>query len=566
MSKKILAVVLSLVMLLCAVPFTAFAEETELASAEERVAGWDANFELVIDKLLDNEKSAHWQYVAENNKQLADTMLTYTVFALYDDAWKNGFDNSVSIENAEKILCSLIEKVDANVGESKFHEILKVLKTASDLNDLLQKVNSYVKISDVLTSTEWTTAFNYIKYAIQLGDLYEEERDRVIEAYARILSVQAANAFYKEYLSYLADNCTYNVVASAARNLIENIDKSVESIIKNEVLNAGGFAASKVFDTAARIAINSNAYTAVALKVYDVGTSVADALWNTSDQYVLMDELYTTFFAETYAQKWVIDVRANDSAEKYEFAINILLGLREAGSIALYDLKLAQNEGIVGKIKNQINYNVSFKQIEELAFLELAKDVLFKEPVSEYKPVKTIVTVDTNAYVHLNDFSLFNQKGIYKDDNGYYSVHLNENIKLYVKTAFLVEDIDVVIKAGEKTYATAVIEKEGESGIFDYSFTNAVCGAEGDITFNSDILTSKTYTSLVNDEVVTSDLNYDFVYPPYNAVNLSTVSGAVVSVVSDEAKGKVLEIRDIINQLFESIRLFFKTLFSGLKK
>ena len=138
MTKKIFAIVLAAIMVLCALPFTAVADD-ESTTVEARVAGWDANFETVIEKLLTNEKSAHWQYVAENNKEISDTMITYTVFALYDDAWKNGFDHSVSIDNAEKILCSLIEKVDANIGDSKVAEIIKVLKTASDFNDLLQK-------------------------------------------------------------------------------------------------------------------------------------------------------------------------------------------------------------------------------------------------------------------------------------------------------------------------------------------------------------------------------------------------------------------------------------------
>lgn len=562
MSKKILALVMSMLMILCALPFSAFAAESEpeLVSAEARVNGWNANFGIVISKLMNNEKSAHWKYVAENNENLANTMLTYTAFALYDGAWKNGFDNSVSIENAEVILCSLIEKVDANIGESKFNEILKVLKTASSFNDLLQKVNSYVKISDTLTSTEWTTAFKYIKYAIELGDLYEEERDRVIEAYARILSVQAANDYYKDFLRYLANNCSYNVVSTAALNLVSKIDESVKEIIKKEVLNAAGFAASKVFNTAARIAMNSNAYTAVALKVYDVGTSVVDALWNTSDQYQIMDQLYTTFYVEKGAVSWVESSIANSDKEWYEFAIGLLLGLRESGSQSLYDLKIAQNEGIIGKIKNQINYNISFEQVDEMAFLELAKEVLFKQPVSEYKPVKSLVTVNTNAYVSTSDVTLQNQSEILTGDKGYYSTYLNDNIGLYVKTLFMSEDEDVVAKYGADTFVTAIVEKLG-SGIYSYSFTNAVCNSASDVIFNSDISNGATYTSAVNGEAKTADMNSTFQYPAYNAVTPTSVANAVIVVAKNEVKGKVISIGDIINKIFEAISNFFKNIF-----
>jgi hypothetical protein len=562
MSKKILAIALALLMVLCVVPYSAFAESTEpeLVSAQTRVNGWNGNFGIIITKLLNNEKSAHWKYVAENNENLARTMLTYTAFALYDDAWKNGFDNSVSIDNAEKILCSLIEKVDANIGESKFNEILKVLKTASDFNDLLQKVNGYVKISDTLTSTEWTTAFKYIKYAIELGDLYEEERDRVIEAYAQILSVQAANDYYKDFLNYLANNCQYNVVVTAARNLVENIDASVKEIIKKEVLNAGGFAASKVLTTAARIAMNSNSYTAVALKVYDVGTSVVDALWNTSDQYAIMDQLYTTFFVEDGAVSWVEASLANNDKEWYEFAIGLLLGLREAGSQSLYDLKLAQNEGIIGKIKNQINYNVSFEQVDEMAFLELAKEVLFKQPVSEYKPIKSLVTVNTNAFVSTSDVSLQNQAEIYAGDKGYYSTYLNDAIGLYVKTLFMSEDENVIAKYGADTFVTAIVEKIGTT-LFSFSFTNAICNNISDVIFNSDISNGATYTSAVDGEAQTRDMNSTFQYPAYNAVTPTSVVNAVYVIARNEVKGKVLSIGDIIDNIFKAIENFFNKIF-----
>ena len=156
MAKKLLALALAFVMLCTVVPFAVFADDGAV-DADTRVSAWDADCDLLLVKLLDNEQSAHWKYVAENDEELAKTMLTYTVFSLYDDAWKNGFDKSVSVDNAEAILCSLIEKIDANIGESKIAPIIKVLETATSLNDLLQKVNGFIEISDVLQSKEWST-------------------------------------------------------------------------------------------------------------------------------------------------------------------------------------------------------------------------------------------------------------------------------------------------------------------------------------------------------------------------------------------------------------------------
>ncbi len=415
MAKKLLALALAFVMLCTVVPFAVFADDGAV-DADTRVSAWDADCDLLLVKLLDNEQSAHWKYVAENDEELAKTMLTYTVFSLYDDAWKNGFDKSVSVDNAEAILCSLIEKIDANIGESKIAPIIKVLETATSLNDLLQKVNGFIEISDVLQSKEWSTAFQYIEWAIKVGKLYEEERDRVILAYAQILSVQAANEYYKEMLQYIVDNCSYDVVVTAASNLITDIDESVEKLIKSEVLSATGFAASKLFTTAAEIAMNTNAYTAVALKVYKTGTSVADTLWNTSDQYALMDELYTTFFAETAVVDWAAE--ATNDAEKYQFAISAVLSLREVGAQALYDLKVAQSGGIIGTIKNQINRNVTSDIIAESTILEMMREILFNCDLALYNEIKSIAIAYTPASMFVGGIPLYSREDAFFAENG----------------------------------------------------------------------------------------------------------------------------------------------------
>ena len=560
MAKKILAILLASVMVFCAVPFCASAEEASVSSAD-RTAGWNANFGLVIDKLLNNEESAHWKYVAENNKAIADTMLTYTVFALYDNAWKNGFDQSVSVDTAEDVLVSLIEKIDANIGDSKISEIIKVLETATSLNDLLQKVNSYVQISDVLTSTEWSTAFQYIEWAIKVGKLYEKERDKVIQAYAQILSVQAANEYYKDFLQYIVDNCSYSVVVTAASNLITEIDESVESLIKSEVLKAGGFAASELFDTAARIAMETNAYTAVALKVYNIGTSVADKLWNTSDQYVLMDELYTTFFVETAASEWAGLAKTSGDASLYEFAISAMVTLREVGYTTLFDLKLAQNEGLIGKIKNQINYNISFEYITEMAFIELVRYILFDIPVADYAPVITIASVNSNAVVTYGDDRMSTVEKIVTGENGYYSVFYNDYTKSYVKTLFLTVDGIVTISSDAANSATMIIEKNFGSGVVEESFTNATVDSATTITVDTSLANSEYF---VNGEAVA--LNETFEYPPYNAVTASSVASAVVSVAKQEVAGNAIDFGDFIKMIFEKIAAFFSLAFAKLKK
>ena len=562
MSKKILAVVLSLVMVLGCVPFFANAEEAAPVSSDERVAAWNANLAPVLEKLIDNESSTHWKYVAENNEEIKNTMITYTAFALYDDAWKNGFDKSVSVETAEGVLVSLIEKIDANFGDSKIDEIISVLQTASDVNDFLQKVNGYVKISDTLTSEAWTNTFKYIGYAIKAGNEYKNERERVIEAVARILSVQAANEYYKDFLAYVANSTDYDVVVTACNNLIAHINSSVNEILEDEAGNALAFTGGRLFEVAARVALESNAYTAVALKVYDVGTSVADKLWNTSDQYALMDQLYTTFYVETAASNYAKAAKMDADSELYDFAINALLALRKGGAETLFNLKLAQNQGYIGMVKDQINYNVTLTEADELAFLDLASAVLLDTDVASYVPVTAVVQVNTAANVYMGTVSLLAATAEpIKSACGYFSVVENAAARTAVKTGFVVDGIDVIIASSEDTLATAIVNVIENGNIEDYSFTSFTVGAGKSITFNTAFENGYSFTC--GDD--TLFFNAEYQYPAYNEVTASSVVNAVTNIVKDEATGKTISLVDAIKAFFDSILAAISNIFSNIK-
>ena len=555
MAKKLLALALALLMLCSVVPFAAFADD-EVVDAETRVSAWDADCDLLLAKLFDNEESAHWKYVAENDETLSKTMLTYTVFALYDDAWKNGFDKSVSVDKAEEILCSLIEKIDANVGESKIAPIIKVLETATSLNDLLQKVNGFVKISDTLSSTEWSTAFQYIEWAIKVGKLYEKSRDRVILAYAQILSVQAANEYYKEMLQYIVDNCPYNVVVTAASNLINDIEESVESLIKGEVLDAAGFAASNLFNTAAEIALNTNAYTAVALKVYKTGTSVADKLWNTSNQFELMDELYTTFFAETAVVDWAKEAVG---ADKTQFAVSAVLTLRQVGAQSLYDLKVAQSGGIIGTIKDQINRNVTSDNIAEILVLNMMKEVLFGADPATYSEFKTIAIAYTPATMSIGSIAIYdNEDQQFYAENGYMGVVYNGYSGGYVKAAFITSDEQVGFISDKPVTASCIIDKLVDGAVVDYSFSDVAINEGKVITVaTTEFGETPVYTVTENGESTDIALNADFVYPTAKEINAATVATAVKDVAQKKTN-------DFIRSLFASIFSAFSAIFSKL--
>lgn len=559
MAKKVLAVLLATLMILCAIPFTTFAADNGV-SAESKVANWNENYSLVLERLSENEKSAHWQYVDQNKKKISDTMVTLTAFSLYDDAWANGMDNHISVEQAEKILASLIEKVDANIGESKLAEITSVLKTARDINDLIQKVNGYVKISDVLTSEEWTKAFKYINYWIDAYNMYDKARDDVIEAYSRILSVQAANEMYIDFLQYIVDTCSYSTVVTAAQNMIDDLNANIADAVADKLVSLAVSTGTGVIEDAIEVAMESNYYAAIVVAVYNAGNKAADYLWNTGDLYECYDALYTTYFVEKAAESWYSDAKSSGNAEWIEFAVNTLLALREAGIDTLYNAKNAENEGFVGKVKNQINYNISFEYVAEKCFLQLAREVLINKSIKDAKPVNTILTVCSSAFVHDGDFSLFNQEGIFSGSNGDSCVLFNDGTSTYVKTLFLNEDSNVEFKYSTDAFLTVTVEKNSPYGIEDWSFTNEQIGADKYVTLDT-ALTEKTFNVVKGEEIIAKDLNDEFEYPDINDITVSSVTEAVKDIAVSEARGKVLQIKDLIESFFATIKKFFETIF-----
>ncbi len=385
-TSKILAVILSVLMLVSVLPFAAIAADD---TSDDRVTSWKANDALLLETLLNNDKFVSYRYVYENMKALNTTASVYTAFALYDNAWKNYFDKNVEIEDAEKILLAIIEKAEYSFDDGYVDEIISVLKTASDVNDFIQKVNEYAKI-DLFASSGWSTAFDVINGVIKVGNMYQTYRDKFIEAYAKVLSVQKANAYYIDLLQYVADNTDYEVLKTAAENLIADMNASVETVLAEIAAEAAGNTGATALNYLAKLAMNSNVYTAAALKVYQVGTSIADVLWNTGDTYALIDTVRTAYYFQALAADYTRLALNGDDADKALVSVDLLLTTREICEKALYDLKLAENEGLINKIKSKL-YGTIYEEIDmSKGAIALIRDVLFADELRTEKYVRAI--------------------------------------------------------------------------------------------------------------------------------------------------------------------------------
>ena len=362
--NKVLAVVLAVILSLSVCAVAAFAADAP------------AYDEFTVDTLLDNENYTSWNYVNINENKMNQTMDVLTAFALYDAAWKNYATKEVNVADAEAILLGLIEKAEYTFDDGYVDEIISVLETASDVNDFIQKVNKYAKV-EAFASEGWGTAFDVINGVIKVGNAYQEYRDKFIKAYAEVLSVQRANGYYIDMLQYVADNTSYSVLATAARNLIAKMEASVESVLADIAAQAAGDGANMAFDYLAKLALNTNVYTATALKVYQIGTSIADVLWNTGDLYTLIDTVKTTYYFQTELSNYTAAALAGDDADKQLIALDMMLTTRTISEQALYNYKLAENKGIITAIKNKL-YNAVYNDTEMMILaVSVMRGILF---------------------------------------------------------------------------------------------------------------------------------------------------------------------------------------------
>lgn len=544
-ASKILAVALSVLMLLSVLPFAVFAAEDD----DNRVASWKENDALLLSLLLDNEKYVSYNYVSQNMKALNTTANVYTAFALYDNAWKNYVDKNVDIDDAEKILLGIIEKAEYSFDDGYVDEIISVLKTASDVNDFIQKVNKYANI-ELFASSGWSTAFDVVNGVIKVGNMYQTYRDKFIDAYARVLSVQRANGYYIDLLQYVADHTDYAVLKTAAENLIADMNASVESVLAEIAAEAAGNTGATALNYLAKLAMDSNVYTAVALKVYQVGTSIADVLWNTGDTYTLIDTVRTTYYFQALASEYTQLALDGDDADKALVAVDLLLTTRTVSEQALYDLKLAENEGLINKIKSKL-YGTIYEEIDmSKAAIALMRDILFADEIRTEKYVAALyvdgaVTVnflknaDKAAAIPNNYPAQFNAVGAAVSAYSAYA-------KTYMKVAYLTDAYDVSLAATANDAVTVKLDVLTNVGVEDWSFTDREVTSGQAISFNTGAA-RPAYTVTGLEGAYAFD--EEFVPSEHKA----PTAAEVVNATTEVAKEKALSFGELIKQFFQNL-------------
>lgn len=553
--KKILAVLLAAIMLLSVMPF-AFAEDTNEADAT--VAEWKTNNAVLVEKLFDELTYAHYQYVIDNNKTIKQKMDVMTAFGLYDDAWINYATKNVNVDTCKTILLSLIEAYQADFGKDYVEDIKKVLEGAETAMDLVEKVNQYTGKLDFVDSETWGSIGQVIGIAIKAADTFEEVKAEVIKAYSEIISVQMANGYYLDLLDYIANDASidYAPLKTAAVQLKEEATTAIEDQLNVIIARAAGTQKDEITGMIISAVANTNVYTATALKVYNIGTKVADILWNSNDLYAHYDNLVASFWAETSVDGFATEALAGDDAEKTIFAVNALLSTRNFGEQSLFNLLEAEAEGVIGRIKKQLGVVAVAEYVADLAELDLMEKVFFNDAydkgatygkiVKVYCPVNVVGYADGKAVINAEDGKEMTAAQVY----GATSVKYNSYSKDYVKVLFLADTIEKVTVIGTDDGFVTYVEYVDEDGaINDYSFTQIQL-AKGDRINVAD----KAYTGVIGGEAVAGELNDVFVVPEPKEITAKDVADATVEVAKEEA-----------NNFFAKIKAFFENLFATLK-
>ena len=560
--KKVLSIVLALIMLLAVMPFT-FAEEPTEADAQ--VAEWKANDAILLAKLLDEQTYSHYKYVVDNNKSIRDKMNALTAFGFAENAWLNYVTKEANVETCKQILLALIEAYEVDLGHDYLADIEKVLNGASSAMELVEKANGIFnseKLGEIISSDTWGSVSSAIGYSIKFADTFQEIKAAVVKAYAEILSVQMANAYYIDLLDYIVADASvdYAPLKTAAAQLKEEATTAVDeqlaaladAALKSQADEVTGLIINAVADT--------NVYTATAKKVYDIGTKVADVLWNASDLYALYDNLVATFYAETSVDGFATEALAGNDADKTIFAVNALLSTRNFGEQSMYNLLEAEAGGVIGRIKKQLGVVAVSQYVADLAELDLMRNVLFNDAYDQgavygkiakvYCPVNIIGYKGTDAVINAEDGT----ESIKANAYGAAIVRYNAYAKDYVKVMFLDETISKVNVIGTDDGFVTYIEYVMENGaVNDYSITELQIG-KGDKIGISD----KIYAGTVSGQEVSGALNDDFVLPEGKEVTAKDVAEATGQVVKEEAKSFFDKIKEFFQNLFANLKNLFK--------
>lgn len=554
MKKKILAVILAVMMIVCALPFAAFA----------------GNDGYVRNELLDNENYMHYNYVVDED-YFEKTIGLYTALGFYDNAWYGYFTDTTGMNYAKAVLLSLIEQVEAQYNNENFEKIMAALKGAKGAMEVVEKAGKIAeKFTDVLDFTQseaWGDTLGILGTAIKAGNIANDTYEAYVEGYARILSIKAAGAYYGDFLTYLAENCKNSDVRKAAKEIAATIDKEMQEAVDDLVNDLVASAGKDAAGVAASMALNAYGVTAAIQTGYNVVKSVADKVFKTNESAEYMISLAETSYIEECFGDWAKGAYASEDADFAAFADSTVIAVRACGEKLLANLANAKATALVNLIKKYDATEIKVRTAAELAKLDAAAAILENGADTGYTK-SVVVTGNTNVSLKaagaddalvtiVNDVET---PATVTETATYTSVY-NEGLGEYVKAFYLLDgsDYDVVLSgAGKNSTAYAVIGKK-------FGCVDTTAGRT--ITFKNVVSAPSIVVADPDKDVVELTLSDSFVKTcdPSVAVKKDTKPSGGSSGSSSSSSSK-FDIGKIFSDFFKSIMDAFKNIFKIFQK
>ncbi len=322
----------------------------------------DEGASSTIEYLRKNENFTASSFIAENDNRFGDKVTMVLTDSIYRGwkGWKDLIDGSTSVEDAEKIIASLLEAYQVDC------EALSKAKTAQKYGKMLSKSFSiYQKQtnmkqtlrSDALsavteyfsednierllsegkydelmagpnlaaiygneTPKEWNALMKGFSKSAEVSKKLEKASDTIGKAvksaslfaetvnyYFQLESLLQADEMYCEMLLYLKENCVYSVVQDAAGNLYNTIHNRQLAIITDLLEEAAYLGAEKTLDFALKTACKCAPPMEIIRAGYEWGVLISNTFFKTGKTQELKDSLRTSVFLCQGISSWLVE-------------------------------------------------------------------------------------------------------------------------------------------------------------------------------------------------------------------------------------------------------------------
>ena len=313
-----------------------------------------------IQYLCINENFPNSIYVYKNDATFASNVAMVVSDMMYRgmDGWRDLYDSSTSIEEAEKILAALVQqyhveiknlaedktrKKYADVFVSGLHNYIKALAIADNISKkdikVLESIVTEDTVSNLFLKGDYNKLCKYFqkqggysensaivraldKYATSkeladglskvsdfdgIGITIQEIREDTLNYMCQFEGIIQADAMYSEMLMYIKNNCQFDVVKQAAQNLCDVIQGGWQKQLSYVTTAAKNKVTEEALDLVIKQAVKASPWLELVKGAYDWGVSISNILFNTEDIQKQKDNMRIVAYLGDVLKKWVID-------------------------------------------------------------------------------------------------------------------------------------------------------------------------------------------------------------------------------------------------------------------